>query len=80
MEAVYKLNINELNYQLFEAIKKIFADEEIIISIVSAKKNKKLTKKYSEKILNAVKNIEQGNIKQFTGEEFEELTEKLLKA
>ncbi len=79
MEAVYRLKENELNVQLLETIKKLFAGEEIIISVTSAKANKKANS-YSEKLLKSVKNIEAGNYKEFSGAEFEELNENLMKA
>ncbi len=77
METLYKLKASDLNFNFVEAIKKLFQDEEIIISVTRAKKSKKLTIQYSEKILDALNNVNEGNVKYFTGEEFLELTEKL---
>jgi hypothetical protein len=79
MESVYKLNANELSVDFINSLKKLFQDQEIVVTVRSVQKEKKLTVRYAEKILQSVRNIENGDIKTFTGDEFNELTQKLLK-
>jgi len=79
METIYKIKANELDINFIESIKALFEDNEILISIVPVNKSKKLTVQYSKKILDAVKNINSGNVVDLTGDEFETLTKKLMK-
>jgi hypothetical protein len=78
MEIIYKVKTSELNSAFIETLKKLFNEEEIIISIISAKQRKK-TVQYSKRLFEAVENLQNGNFQEFSKEEFEKETSKLLK-
>jgi hypothetical protein len=78
MKTIYKLKATELNLDFIEAIKKLFHDEEILLSIVPVKQANSKKLKYSQKLLKSIENIEKGKLKSFSGEEFEKLTLELL--
>jgi hypothetical protein len=78
MKTIYKLRASELDLDFLESLKKLFHDQEILLSIVPVRQLTSDKKKYSKKILESIKNIEKGNVKSFTGEEFEKLTLELL--
>jgi len=70
MEVVYKIKTKELDIKIIEAIKKMFVDDEVIISIISSK-NINEQKHYSPQIINALENFEKGNFKDLSENEFE---------
>jgi hypothetical protein len=78
METIFRLKASELNMQIVETIKQLFKDEEIVLSIVPARKVSGRKTKYAIHLLDSVKNIEKGNVKTLSGQDFEKLTEELL--
>jgi hypothetical protein len=78
METIYKIKASELDIRFIESIKTLFADNEILISIVTTGKNKKLTVQYSKQILGALKNLESGKVVNLSGEEFDSLSKKMM--
>lgn len=81
METIYRLNTNDLDLKFIESLRKLFQNQEIFISVVPVNETQKMksTIQYTDKILKAVRNIENGKTIDFTGEEFEQLTSKLIK-
>lgn len=70
----FKLNTSELDISVIEAIRKIFKNKDIELTIRTV--DEKTT--YSKKILNAKKNVENNeNIRSFTINEFAEFAENL---
>jgi hypothetical protein len=78
METIYKIKASELDIKFIESIKALFADNEILISIVPADKTKRLTAHYSKHVLDALRNLKSGKVVNLSGEEFESLSEKLM--
>jgi hypothetical protein len=79
METIYRLKASELNMEFVESIKELFKDEEIILSIVPARKTSGKKVKYAVGLLESIKNVEEGKVKTLSGKEFEKLTDDLLK-
>jgi hypothetical protein len=79
METIFRLKASELNMQFIESIKQLFNDEEIVLSIVPARKTSGKKVQYATRLLDSVKKVEEGKVKTLSGKDFEELTEKLLK-
>ncbi len=79
METIYRLKASELNMQFIESVKQLFNDEEIVLSIVPARKTSVKKVLYATRLLDSVKRIEEGKVKILSGKDFEELTEELLK-
>lgn len=81
MEAIYKLNANEITPNLLETIKKLFGGKEIIITITTeADETEYLTSNpvNKKKLMDAIKEVKKNkNLIRFTGREFEELSDKL---
>jgi hypothetical protein len=78
METIYRLKASELNMQFIESVKQLFNDEEIVLSIVPAKKNSVKKVLYANRLLDSVKRIEEGKVKILKGSDFENLTKELL--
>jgi antitoxin YefM len=83
METVFKLKATELDRGFIDSVKNLFKDREIEISIKPIQDETEYllinpaNKKY---LLDAIKEIKKNkNLIRFTGKEFEELSEKLLK-
>lgn len=77
MDTTFKVKASELNIDFIEAIKKLFKDSIIKISISSSLDNE-AEPKYSEDLLKSIENVEKGkNLISFTMEEFEEYSKKL---
>lgn len=83
METIFKLKATELDRSFIESVKSLFKDQEIEISIKSAQDetdyllNSSANKQH---LLKAVKEIKKNkNLVRFTGKEFDEMSEKLLK-
>ena len=81
METVFKLKASELDNRFIDSVKNLFKDREIEISIKPVQDeteylfNSPANKKH---LLNAIKEIKKNkNLIRFTGNEFEELSEKL---
>ena len=79
METIYRLKASELDMQFIESIKQLFKDEEIVLSIVPARKTSVKKVLYATRLLDSVKKIELGKVKTLSGKDFEELTKELLK-
>jgi len=79
METIFRLKASELNMQFIESIKQLFNDEEIVLSIVPARKTSGKKVQYATRLLDSVKKVEEGKVKTLSGKDFEELTENLLK-
>lgn len=78
MDTTFKVKASELNIDFIEAIKKLFKDSIIKISISSIIDNE-AEPKYSEDLLKSIENIEKSkNLISFTMEEFEEYSKKIL--
>ena len=82
METIFKLKVAELDTKFIETIKNLFKDREIEISIKSIQDeteyllNSPSNKKH---LLDAIKDVKKNkNLIRFTGDEFEELSVKLL--
>jgi hypothetical protein len=78
METIYRLKASELNMQFIESVKQLFNDEEIVLSIVPAKKTSVKKVLYANRLLDSVKRIEEGKVKILKGSDFENLTKELL--
>lgn len=79
METIFRLKASELDMQFIESIKKLFNDEEIVLTIVPARKTSGKKVQYASRLLDSVKKVEEGKVKTLSGKDFEELTEDLLK-
>ena len=78
MNTTFELNVSELDISFIEAIKKLFKDSYIKISINTANKTIQKTK-YSTETIQASIDIENNkNIKTFSLKEFEQYSTKLL--
>ena len=76
MVTTFRVNINDLNENFFDTLKKFFINERELEIIVKPSTDFNLNKpetkdEYENRILNAIKNIENGNVVEFTLEEFE---------
>ncbi len=72
MITTFKLNTNEIDLDFLEAIRKIFKNQEIEMTI------KKISHSYSQKILDAKENVEvKEKTVTYTVSEFEEIAKKL---
>ncbi len=80
METIYRLNANDLDMRFIESLRQLFLNQEILVSVIPVKKAQRLkaTTKYTDKILQAVRNVDAGKTTLLTGDEFEKLTSKLL--
>ena len=77
MITTFKLNTSELNIEFIESIKKIFFNKEIEILIKTVEQD--LDFKYSDKLINAIENVENNkNLKTFTINEFEKYSKSLV--
>ena len=79
METIFRLKASELDMQFIESVKQLFNDEEIVLSIVPARKASGKNVQYATRLLDSLKKIEEGKVKTLSGKDFEELTEELLK-
>jgi hypothetical protein len=79
METIYRLKASELDMQFIESIKKLFNDEEIVLTIVPARKASGKKLQYSTPLLDSVKKVEEGKVRTLSGKDFEKLTKELLK-
>ena len=79
METIYRLKASELDMQFIESIKKLFNDEDIVLTIVPAGKASGKKVQYATRLLDSVKKVEEGKVKTLSGNDFEELTDELLK-
>ncbi len=79
METIYRLKVSELDMQFIESIKKLFSDEEIVLTIVPARKAPGKKVQYAARLLDSVKKVKEGKVKTLSGSNFEELTDELLK-
>ena len=78
MNTTFELNVSELDMNFIEAIKKLFKDNYIKISINTTNKTIQKTK-YSAETIKAANDIENNrNIKTFSLKEFEQYSTKLL--
>jgi len=66
--------------RFIESLRQLFLNQEILVSVIPVKKAQRLkaTTKYTDKILQAVRNVDAGKTTLLTGDEFEKLTSKLL--
>jgi len=84
MQTTYRLKVSELSSDFLKSVKSLFKkDAEIEITVSNFDDfglNKTETKEeYWARINKAIDNVEKGkNLIRFTGDEFEELTKKLL--
>lgn len=80
MITTFKLKSSELNTEFIEAVKRLFYDKEIEILIRTTSLTENKDFEYSEKLLAAIKNIEnQKELVSFTIDEFEAYSKKLAK-
>jgi hypothetical protein len=78
MNTTFELNVSELDSSFIEAIKKLFKDKYIRISINATDKITS-QKQYSEDTIKAAIDVENNrNIKTFSLQEFEQYSAKLL--
>jgi arsenate reductase-like glutaredoxin family protein len=76
MTTTFRLKANEFNNDFIEALKKLFRDNEIEITVSDLSE----TVEYSKELLQSIQNIEEGkDLISFTNEEFAEYSNKLLK-
>jgi len=82
METIFKLKADELDSKFIETIKNLFKDREIKISIKSIEDETEylLTSPSNKKhLLDAIKDVKKNkNLVRFTGNEFDDLSAKLL--
>jgi antitoxin YefM len=82
METIFKLKASELDRNFIESVKNLFKNREIEISIKPSEDETEYllkspaNKKYLHKAIEAVKKNE--NLISFNGDEFEELSKKML--
>jgi len=79
METIFRLKARELDMQFIESIKKLFKDEEIVLTIVPARNVSGKKVEYASHLLDSVKKVEEGKVKTLSGKDFEELSQNLLK-
>lgn len=81
METVFKLKATELDKSFIDSVKNLFKDSEIEISIRPALDETEYLMSSSENkkyLLKAIKDLKTNkNLVRFSGDEFEEYTEKL---
>ena len=82
METIFKLKAKELDISFIDSVKNLFKDREIEISIKPTQDETEYllnTPTNKKRLLEAIKEVKQNkNLIRFSGEEFEELTEKML--
>lgn len=79
MDTTFKIKASELDMNFLEAIKKLFKDSVINITI-SSSSDDEAESIYSDDLLKAIDNIEKNkNLVSFSIEEFEDYSNKLIK-
>jgi len=78
MEALYKIKADELDAGFIEAIRKMFAEKEIVIRITEEHDETNYLTRYKANELHIIENMVAEPTKGFTGAEFEEYTSKKL--
>ena len=74
MEALYKIKANEIDIGFIEAIRKMFAEKEIIIRITEELDETDYLTQYKANELHIIENMVAEPTKNFTGAEFEGYT------
>ena len=78
MDTIFKIKASELDLNFIEAVKKLFKDSLISISISSIL-DEEAGHVYSDDLLKSVDNVEKGNnLISFTMDEFEDYSKKLM--
>ena len=78
MEALYKIKANEIDIGFIEAIRKMFAEKEIIIRITEELDETEYLTRYKANELHIIENMVVEPTKSFTGAKFDEYTSKKL--
>lgn len=78
MEAQYKLKANEIDLAFIEAIKKLFAEKDIVIRITEELDETEFLSRYKANEDHIIENIVAEPSKIFKGQEFEAYTSKNL--
>ncbi len=78
MEALYKIKANEIDTGFIEAIRKMFAEKDIVIRITEELNETDYLTRYKANELHIIENMVAEPAKRFTGAEFEEYTSKKL--
>jgi len=76
MEALYKIKADQIDNNFIESIKKLFADEEIVIRITSYADDTEYLSKYPANEKHILENMVAEPAKRFTGDEFNEHSSK----
>jgi hypothetical protein len=77
MEAIYRLNANEINPNLMETIKKLFTGKEITITITSEPDETTYLTMNPANEKHLLESIAQEPTTRFTPEQFKEMVDKL---
>lgn len=78
MEALYRIKANEIDLGFIEAVKKMFAEKEIIIRITEEFDETEYLSRYKANEFHILKNMLAEPAKRFKDGEFEEYTSKKL--
>jgi antitoxin YefM len=83
METIFKLKAKELDRNFIDSVKNLFKDREIEISIKPTQDETEFlfnTPANKKQLLDAIKEVKNNkNLIRFTGKEFEELSEKMIR-
>jgi len=71
MEALYKLNINEIDNSFLDALKKLFKGKQVIISVTSVEDETALLSSYEANKLHILNNLVAEPSASFKGDEFQ---------
>ena len=74
MEAQYKMKANEIDMAFIEAVKKLFAEKDIIIRITEELDETEYLARYKANEDHIIENMAAETSKSFKGREFEEYT------
>ncbi len=78
MTTIFELDEHELDFKLFKKIKSLFKNQHIKMMIEGNDINLQKTL-MREKLLQSIKQVEEGNSVSFTPEQFDEISNQLLK-
>lgn len=70
MEALYKLNVNEIDNSFLESLKKLFKGKQIIISVTSVEEETAYLSSYEANKLHILNNLAAEPTARFEGEGF----------
>ena len=77
MEALYKLNSEEINASFIESVKKLFRGKDVVIRITSYADDTEYLSQYPANEKHILENMVAEPVKRFSGNEFNDYTSQL---